>query len=178
MGIHDGLAKLDGFFAFLRIGSGWLLLVFDLAAWALIAFDLKSIRTLGLEVFHFSLAMERAWELFGPPYVLLAGAIFFIPPLLSGLVSFLLRNVNIRRAPISGKVRHLFLSFHFVTSVTFAVFVSLTAELQVLSGLNGDFSSAYESYSYEFIKWMLGGGAVFVVIASILARFLGKSSWT
>lgn len=177
MRVRDGLAKLDGFFAFLRIGSGWLLLMFDLAAWALIGFDLKSIRTLDLDVFHFSLVVRRAWELFDPPHVLLAGAIFFVPPLLNGLVSFLFRNVNIRRAPISERVRHLFLSIHLFTSVMFAVFVSLTEEFQVLSGLNGDLNSAYESYSYLFITWILGGGAVSVVGAGILARFLGKSNW-
>ena len=175
---REGLAKLDGFFAFLRIGSGWLLLVFDLVACGLIGFDIKSIYSLNLDVFHFSLVVRRAWELFGPPHILLAGLIFFIPPLLNGLVSFLFRNVNIQRAPISGRIRHLFLSFHLITSVMFAVFVSLTAEFQLLSGLNGDFSSAYESYSYQSIKWVLGGGTVSVVGANIFARFLGKSSWS
>ncbi|HEX5885011.1 MAG TPA: aminotransferase class V-fold PLP-dependent enzyme, partial [Pyrinomonadaceae bacterium] len=101
---------------------------------------------------------------------------FFVPPLLNALVSFLSRNVHTRMAPISGTTRHLFLCFHLFTSFMFAVFVSLTGELQVLSGLNGDLSPAYESYSYEFITWVLGAGTVFVGTAGILARFLGKSS--
>src|SRR5215204_2259994 len=98
MAKRERLAKLDGFFAFLRIGSGWLLLVFDLAAWILIGFDLKSIGALGLDVFHFSLAIRSACDLFGLRHVMMAGAIFFIPPLLNGLVSFLLRNLNVLRA--------------------------------------------------------------------------------
>lgn len=176
MGIRDSISKLNGFFAFLKIGSGWLLLLFDAVLWLLIVVDLIRIRRLGLDVFHFSLAAKRAWESFGLPHVLVAGVIFFVPPILSGFVRFLLRNIKVLSETISSSVRHLFLSFHFTTSLIFAIFVSLTLELQTLSGFKGDFIPSYESSSSAFITWLLGGSAAFVVTASFLARLLGKTS--
>ena len=177
MVLREAIAKSDWFFAFLKIGSGWLLLLFDVIVWVLICLDLNLIRTLDLDVFYLSLALKRAWELFGLSHLGVAAAIFFFPPLLNGLLSFLSRNVEVLRETISSNVRHLFLGFHFFTSVIFAVFVSLTTELQVLSGVDGNFAASYESISYKFITRLVGGSAVFVVVAGIFAKFLGKSSW-
>lgn len=176
MALRKALASLDGFFAFLNIGSGWLLLAFDVVVWILIVVDLRSIRALDLDVFQWSLLVRRGWELFGLAHVTLAGAIFFLPPLINGVVSFLLRNVV--RKTIASSLRYIFLSFHFVTSVLFAIFVSLTSELQLLSGFNGDFSASYESFSYELIRLLLGGSAVLVIVLSLLTKLLGKSNWT
>lgn len=170
------ITRLNPFFAMLKIGSGWLLLGFDLVVWILIIVDLNKIRELNLDVFHTSLAAKRAWESFGPSHLLVAGTIFFLPPLLTSLVTFLLRNYHMPGRAISSPVRHGLLIFHFATSVFFAVFVSLIPELQLLSGFKGDLTDSYESSSYQLITRLLGGSTALVAAASGLAKIVGKTN--
>lgn len=176
MSPRDAFARLNPVFASLKIGSNWLLLLFDSVVWILFIIDFNRIRDLNLDVGHLPLVARRAWESFGVFYALAAGAICFIPPLLNGLVSFLTRNLLTRRTVSSG-LRDLLLSFHFITCLLFAVFVSFTTELQMLSGYKGDFSFSYRSTSSEFITWLVGGSAVSLFVIGLVVRFLSKSSW-
>jgi hypothetical protein len=177
MTLGDRLARLDPFLAFLKIGSNWLLLLFDGVVWFLIGWDIAKIHELDLDIFHPAQVVRRSWELFGLSHLGVAAAIFFVPPLFNWFVSFLSRNFETRRT-ISSKLRHVFLGFHFVTSNFFAIFVSWTTELQVLSGVNGDFTPSYDSISAHFARWLIGSSAAFFVGGTVLAKFASRSSWT
>jgi hypothetical protein len=177
MNIREKSSKIDWFFALIKIGSGRILMLFDLVVWSLIVVDLYHIRALDLDVFH-SWAFRRVWELFGLKHVGIAALIFFLPPILSAFVNFLARNIEVLRETITSKRRQVILGLHFLTSFIFAIFVAAAPELQLLSGYKAESVTWYESSSAEFIAWLLGSSALAVGGAAALARLLGKTNVT
>ena len=63
MTLGDRLARLDPFLAFLKIGSNWLLLLFDGVVWFLIGWDIAKIHELDLDIFHPAQVVRRSGEI-------------------------------------------------------------------------------------------------------------------
>ncbi|MDQ1640152.1 MAG: cysteine desulfurase / selenocysteine lyase [Pyrinomonadaceae bacterium] len=172
--------KADSIFALMKIGSGWKLFYFDVFILAFILFDGWAIYNLNLDMSHFSF-FRRIWEAINPYYLTIAVLIIYLPPIISALVDFLFRDAeSFKEKTIPLRFRSLLLIFHFFISIVFVFVMSISHELQVLSGFKTGFGSpAILSYDYRPLYswislWAVTIGSILVVVAKPILSALAN----
>lgn len=176
------LKKTNNFFAFIKIGSGRKLLLLDLFLWLIILYDLYIIKTLNLDIYHF-ISARNVWSVFSGYFTLTATLLIYVPPIISALVNFLFRDIRTFRETIPSRYRNAFFIFHFVTSIALAFFISISHELQILSGFKAasDGSGLISLSSYEYSplynKIFLVLTSVSVVTLVVKFLFSGLNRW-
>jgi hypothetical protein len=174
----------DYVFAFMKIGSGRKLFALDVVIIVIMLFDLYQIYKLNLDVYHFSFA-NRIWQAIDLPYIGLAVLLVYIPPGLSALTNFFFRDTKtFRTRSIPLRLRGPLLAFHFFVSFAFVFLISISHELQILSGSKTDFGavaplveSSFEYsplYSSIYLKLLTGGGVFLLIVRYIVAAFVNR----
>ncbi len=143
---------LDDIFAYIRIGSDKKLLIFDFSIWGMILYDLFAIKSLRLDVYHLSF-IQNIWENFSIKYISIAVLLIYIPPILIASLNFLLRDTRPFRNTLPTRYKNIIFIIHFITAIGLSFFMSISSELQLLSGekrifdSSGGFSSSTSEYT-------------------------------
>jgi len=159
--------RLSDLMAVLKIGSGRKVFVFDLFVWSIILFDFIKISTKHLNFY--------LWPKITFGTFVVAGLLIYVVPLISAAISFFFRNTF--RNTISSSWRDRSFLFHCFTSIAFALFVSLSTELEVLSGFQTTYFGlvpitliSYE-YSPLYKKVVYAAAASSFVISVLISVF-------
>ena len=142
---------LDKIFAFIRIGSGKKLIVFDIFVWSIVIYDLFIIRRLQLDIYHLSF-IQNIWRNFSFKYIGIAILTIFIPPILSAAINFVFSDKKYFRNSLPTRFKNIIFMFHFITAIGFSFFISISSELQQLSGLTGilDISGGFSLSNFGY----------------------------
>jgi selenocysteine lyase/cysteine desulfurase len=179
--------KADSFFVLMKIGSGRKLLFFDFTLWLIIFWDVYVITSLNLDVFHWSLA-RTAWNSITLYYISAAALMIIIPPIISALINFAIRDTRLFRESFPSRFRKEALIFHFFTSLAFALYMSISHEFQILSGFKVPNKPSipinFNDYEYSplynsKLLAALTGATVLTLIASyIVEHFTDRANLT
>jgi hypothetical protein len=181
----------DNFCAFVRIGSDIKLLIFDGILLLLVSYDFLAIYDLGLDVFHVSF-FQNLWRNFSPYYIAVAFGLIYIPPAIIALMNFWLSEeleeylenaipqISKLKTNISTGFKNFIFVFHFFIAIGFSFFISISSELQQLSGFKIDNRFSLTSYEYEPVYYhlwtlIIAGGVLAPLMIKIVVALLPKN---
>lgn len=162
---------LHSLMSLLKIGSGRKLFLFDVIVWAVMLNDFIRIRTQHVDMY--------LWPNFALQTFVVASLLIYAPPLVSAFVNFFFRNQELFRHTIDSRWRDLSFIFHWITSIALAMFISVSTELEVLSGFKttytglGPLALASYQYSpfYKAIIYFVLGSSLLSLALSLLSFF-------
>jgi len=159
------------------------LLLLDFFVWFIILYDVYMIRTLHVSVSQFA-SVRNVWSALSFYFLAIAVLTIYVPPLVSALVNFLCRDIRLFRETIPSRFRNVCFIIHFSTSLALAFFISISHQLELLSGFKASPSgsdpitlSSYEySPLYSSLFLLLTSGAVIGLIGSIISALSNRKN--